>query len=436
MTHGTRIDVKASGCCEIATTYRNRDRKNNMARKERWLQKAENWLAERARTPDNWSNGEAIVYFMSRMSRRRRSVDQSGIDESAVREHWHAARGSIGSLVAKERIVETHPVTGEDCPVSPRFWDVTTDECTQMTLDATMIRVAEWLGIDGFAETWKRLAPHLCWEANMSEPSDESPAYRLFPLCRSGVALNEMPEAARAFLWALLRRKPSSARPWEIVLHHPDEPAAGGYAGEVVKSVAIAAAVAFATVRNVTDDATMAQQAQGVLVRRQAESGAWPRIGPYLEDVDSVLNTAMAMHALSLAESWPRGAKKALERALGWVHGQQHADGYWAEGGVDPVYLTVLVLDAIQLATGGDTVTLLLSEPPSRVAKPPRKKPGRKAAVPPSAYAEIREAYDRVKTKPKARSLVGEVLDRFAQQYRVNKDTISAIARKKSPYDK
>ena len=404
-----------------------------MARKERWLQKAEDWLAERARMSDTWSNGEALVYFMSR---GRRKAREYGAYESVVREHWHAVSGRIGSLVARRKLVETHPMTGEDCPMSPRFWDMGADECARATLDATMMRVSQWLGIDGFNETWKQLARHLCWEANMSEPSDGAPAYRLFPLCRSSMALNEMPEAARAFLWALLRGKPNPTRPWEIRQHHPDEPAADGHKGEIVESVAIAAAIAFATVRNVTDDITMAQQARRVLVERQAKTGAWPRTGPYLEDIDSVLNTAMAMHAISLAKPRPRGAKKALEKGLAWIHGQQYAEGHWMEHGVDPVYLTVLVLDTIELATGGEKVTLLLSEPPARVIKPPRRKPGRRRKIPESAYAEIREAYDEVKSKPKAKSLIGQVLDEFAECYGASRATISAIARRKPPYDK
>ena len=401
-----------------------------MARKERWLRTAESWLDERARALDCWSNGEALVYFMSRGDRL---ADQYRSHEPEVRAHWHAEQGKIESLIAKGRIVETHPETGEDCPASPRFWNLSSDECEWTTLDATMMRVAEWLGVGGFAETWKRLAAHLCWEASMSGPSDESPAYRLFSLCRLGLTLNDIPEAVKAFLWAVLRGKPNPARPWEIIRHHPDEPAADGHKGEAVGSVAIAAAVAFATARGVADDAAMEQQAQRSLVKRQGESGAWPSTGPYLEDVDSIRSTAMALHVLSRAKPRPRGTRGALEKAQVWIHDQQRADGCWEEDGVDPVYLTVLVLDALMLAAGEDTVTFLSTEPTPPATKRPRRKAGPKPKVPTAAYAEIRKAYEQARG---TKALVGEVYDKFVRRFRVSRDTISAIARRKPPYDK
>ena len=400
-----------------------------MARKERWLKKAEDWLAERANAVNCWNNGEALVYFSSR---GKRPSDQFQSQAPDIRKHWRSERAEIERLVAKGRIVEMHPVTGDECPASPRFWDIFTDECALMTLDAMMMRVDEWLGIGGFSETWKQLASHVCWEAGMVETSDESPAYQLFSLCRSSVALHKRPKMVDTLLWALLRGKPNPARPWEIMKHRPNRAYEDEYKGEIVKSVAIAASVAFATVRGVTDDITMGQQAQKFLVRQEGKSGAWPSIGADLEDIASILNTAMAVHALSLAEPRPRSAKKALERAHAWLCEKQEPDGCWMEAGVDPVYLTVLVLDAIELATGGDTVTMMLTEPTPTVTKRPQKKAGRKPKIPKSAYAEIRRTCREAKTK----SQKGEAYDNLARRYKVSRDTISAIARKKKPYDK
>jgi hypothetical protein len=400
-----------------------------MARKDRWLQKAEDWLAERANAADCWSNREAIVYFLSRETRLPDDRQSQAAD---IRKHWHLQRAEIESLVAKGRIVGTHPVTGDECPVSPRFWDLSSDARALATLDATMMRVAEGLGIDGLDETWKQLASHLCWEAGMAEPSDESLAYQLFSLCRSSVALSKMPGAVNALLRVLLRGKSIPTRPWEIIRHHPDEPAVDGYEGDTVKSVAIAASVAFVAVRGAADDITMGQQAQKFLIRQQGTSGAWPRIGAYLEDLDSVLNTAMAVHPLSLANPRPRGTAKTLEKAGDWLHQKQTADGCWVEDGVDSVYLTVLVLDAIELATGGDMVTMMLTESIPTVTKRPQKKAGRKRKVPESAWAEIRAAYHQAKTK----SMIGKVYDTFAERYKASRGTIRDIALKKKPYDK
>ena len=55
------------------------------------------------------------------------------------------------------------------------------------------------------------------------------------------------------------------------------------------------------------------------------------------------------MHALALAK--PLGWQIMMAGAKDWLLQQQTQDGYWAESGTpDPVYLTVLVLDAINLA--------------------------------------------------------------------------------------
>jgi len=423
---------------EFFPTDKDQDRKKSMARKERWLKKAEDWLAKplnaadcwsNKKTVGCWSNGEAIVYFLSR---ENRSIDKYQSQAPAIRKHWRLARAYLEKLVADGGFVWIDPMTDEEPPASPRFWGIVSYAHAKITLDATMMRVDEWLGIGGFDETWKQLASHVCWEASRIKASDESPAYLLFSLCRSSVALNNRPEMVNAFLWALLRGKPNPARPWEIVQHRPKRAYEDECEGEIVKSAAIAASVAFAAVRGVTDDITMGQQAQKFLIKQQSESGAWPRIGIDLKDIDSVLNTAMVVHALSLAKPRVRGINKALERAHTWLYKEQASDGCWVEYGVDSVYLTVLVLDAIELAAGGDTVTMTFTESPPAVTKQPRKKAGRKLTVPISAPAEIRKAYRQAKTK----SLIGEMYDTFAKRYQVGTSVISKIARKKKPYDK
>ncbi len=413
-----------------------------MARKERWLKKAEVWLDKPLNAADCWSNkktagcwvnGEAIVYFLSR---ENRSIDKYKSHAPAIRKYWLSEKANIERAVAKGIFVWLDPVTNEECPASPRFWGIFIDTHAEISLDATMMRVDEWLGIGGFDETWEQLASQAFWEASRIKASDELPAYRLFSLCRASVALNNRPEMVNALLWALPRGKPNPARPWEIIQRRPRRAYEDEYEDEIVNSAAIAASVAFAAVRGVTDDITMGQQAQKFLIRQQGESGAWPRIGIDLKDIDSVLNTAMVVHALSLAKPRVRGTNKALERAHAWLCKEQANDGCWMEYGVDSVYLTVLVLDAIELAGGGDTVTMMFTESTPTVTKRQKKKAGRKLTVPISARAEIRKAYRQAKTKPKGKGLVRQVYERFAKRYQVGTSVISKIARKKKPYDK
>lgn len=63
----------------------------------------------------------------------------------------------------------------------------------------------------------------------------------------------------------------------------------------------------------------------------------------------------MAMHALVVGK--PNGWDEAVHKAADWLWTQQTGFGCWLQPGVDPVYLTVLVLDAIELAGGGDCLT-------------------------------------------------------------------------------
>jgi hypothetical protein len=86
-----------------------------------------------------------------------------------------------------------------------------------------------------------------------------------------------------------------------------------------------------------------------------ARIGGWPDFSNKTGTL-SVQATAMALHALHVAgvPDWEHYASPAAQ----WLWDQQHHDGYWFErGSPDPVWLTVLVLDAIQLARGGSQLT-------------------------------------------------------------------------------
>jgi hypothetical protein len=61
----------------------------------------------------------------------------------------------------------------------------------------------------------------------------------------------------------------------------------------------------------------------------------------------------MALHALwiSSVEDWAVPARE-------WLISKQNADGYWKEPeSPDPVWLTVLVLDALEMVSGGNKLT-------------------------------------------------------------------------------
>jgi len=122
-------------------------------------------------------------------------------------------------------------------------------------------------------------------------------------------------------------------------------------------SVSIAAAIVFGfhRVPNAGVDASLAAAAQEFLQGARLASGGWPY---WSGEKDAAIEpTAMAIHALALAR--PTGWERDVKAAARWLWEHQDELGNWrdsASAGGD-VYLTVLVLDAIELANGGEQVT-------------------------------------------------------------------------------
>jgi DNA-binding response OmpR family regulator len=79
----------------------------------------------------------------------------------------------------------------------------------------------------------------------------------------------------------------------------------------------------------------------------------------YVHSRKHVVLAAMGIHALFMAQ--PFGAKKCIEKAAGWLLKQQQADGGWYHLGNPKypyqVHTTVMVLDAMSMATTGDHLT-------------------------------------------------------------------------------
>jgi hypothetical protein len=96
------------------------------------------------------------------------------------------------------------------------------------------------------------------------------------------------------------------------------------------------------------DSSAVIDRMVDVLQRGQDTTGAWR---DWAGDPElSIESTAMALHALALArpDRWERSAKKGRD----WLWSRQQDDGAWREEAGDSLYLTVLVLDAINLADG------------------------------------------------------------------------------------
>ena len=221
-------------------------------------------------------------------------------------------------------------------PHLPNFWFGLDHH--DVTLDATMLRAAEWSDSAIFGDWWKRLArekTELTLQGDMDAASATT-ALVAINLARSDLGLELMPRVIEHYLALAEVHQPA----WRS-----DE------AGRPQTNVLVAAAIAFVHSRVRGTSNKLVTDACEELLRNQQQCGAWC-IRTGLPE-PCVMTTAYAIHALALAK--PTGAKRALEGAANWLRTQQQPSGCWKNW--DPIHLTVLALDALTLAANGTTVT-------------------------------------------------------------------------------
>jgi hypothetical protein len=117
-----------------------------------------------------------------------------------------------------------------------------------------------------------------------------------------------------------------------------------------------AAALVFASHR-LCADATrteLSNTAVAMLQRNQRIDGSWAH--SKAQQFGDIETTAACIHALAVTT--PRGWHRQAKKAALWLQTRQSHGGHWVqESSPDPVYLTVLVLDALTLASGSSSVT-------------------------------------------------------------------------------
>ncbi len=114
-------------------------------------------------------------------------------------------------------------------------------------------------------------------------------------------------------------------------------------------------AVVGALIRPPSWNSTLEYSALLAIMETAKEEGCW---AAYIHDCEfaSITCTAIALHALALVR--PTGWYEYAERAVAWLWTQQEEAGHWCDEGIaDAEYITVLVLDAIDLVEGRDHVS-------------------------------------------------------------------------------
>jgi hypothetical protein len=283
-----------------------------------------------------WGDHEAVVYFMSR-----------GNDcSSIIREmqfNWRAAeKDSIDRLIGKDiadkqiaNTIRQHPTR-----YMFRFWGLFDRQ--ELSIDATMLRTMQWCNILGYEQWWRRL------ERDIKEGAFSGGAnpFLLFNYCRADHAVRNMTQALQVALDSIDALSSPPSKPW----FRGD--------GNLEYAIHEAAAIVFAhaRVRKGQDTPSYVEEAVEDLRKYfDYQKGAWPAFSGQPTRL-SVESTAMALHALYLAKvrDWDQFARPARS----WLLSQQDADGYWFEPAApDAVWLTVLVLDSIELASGGTKLT-------------------------------------------------------------------------------
>jgi hypothetical protein len=319
------------------------------------LERAKAWLKYVAENEGPYVAQEAVVYLVSRghdcTDRIRDIVAAWKLDEKGSLDAYaYEQQECHGKDVSH---VEVSDVLGQSLFSLQPFWENHPPQ--HPSFDATMLRTVEWCSIGGFDHWWQSFARQAL-EGIFRVGIDPVPAaFYLFSMCRSDYAIQLMHKALDRLLHSIELPDHDQPYPWQ----RWDEE--GPY--KIVDNLSYAASIVFGAERlrpyASSTELELVSQAVEVLLTHQDIQGFWrcwaDDKGP------DIYTTAMAIHALALKR--PRGWELAASPARDWLWSVQDESGCWIEFGCDSVHLTVLVLDALELAAGGTKVTFDIATP-------------------------------------------------------------------------
>lgn len=297
----------------------------------------------------------------------------------------------------------------------PNFWDSRNDP---RPTEATMFRVVEWCGIDGFDAWWTRFAREINEDMLRGGPIPEIVMWWLFDMCRSPFARNLMGDTLLHVLNVVTVCGPPRRFPWALRRQRMRRDGSAEYFLDDNLDYAASLLWCVKWLRP-SEHKELTREAVGLLAKYQLASGGWSDWASSSEA--SIETTAIAVHAIA-ASSAPR-SKEMMRSAATWLIDQQDPAGYWAEESCpDPVYLTVLVLDALEMASDGDQTTLL-----------GRKQHGRIKGTESISTSRPRELTSTGKRFRVALSFPGELRTKVG---RVAKHLVAALGEEQVFYDR
>ncbi len=324
-------------------------------------EKAERWLEYVASNIETYGNQEALVYLRSRGHECNDEISEL-IDSwrrAAKREIEECSRGigvhvlETGEMKHKGGIPlsEASNVRNVSSFLLPDFWSGRDEQ--QLSIDATMLRTVEWCDIGGFDEWWERLAQSLKREIFQGGIEPVQSSIQLFHMVRSDYAIQLMDAALVRALEAIELPFGDERYPW-LVFRALGTESTREYSHVIHITYASSIVLSNMRLHSNRRNTELVNQAVETILKTQTEDGSWPFWEGFKQT--SVEATAMCVHAVALNK--PRGWERTVAKAREWLWSKQSREGCWIDkASPDSVYLTVLVLDAIDLSENKFEVT-------------------------------------------------------------------------------
>jgi len=230
--------------------------------------------------------------------------------------------------------------------------------------EATMFRVVEWCKITGFESWWRRFARETKEDILLGGPDPQQLIWWLFDMCRSTYAITLMSGTLRRAFDVVSVRSTFRRQPW--IFGHDKRLEDGTREFIYEEDLAYASALAWCSKRlAITEDVDLIRRAIDTLAKHQLESGGWAYSSGSEEP--SIEVTALAIHAIA-AVGHPR-SEDLIGNAVEWLTKQQDQAGYWSEdSSPNPVHLSVLVLDALEIGYGRKPTTIFGTQSATPIA--------------------------------------------------------------------
>ncbi len=355
-------------------------------------EKAVEWFKYYASECETYGDQEVLVFLRSRGWPCTKEIKNlvSFWEREAKHEIEKCVKGSEISYLDTGKIERRKGIPLEKASdiasvntyILPNFWGYHDDQ--EFSINATMLRTVEWCNIRGFDAWWHRLARTTIEEVIQGGVDPLPASYWLFSMCRSNFAISLMRKALERVLEAIELPLFDNRNPFRAYRQWTSN---GESRSAFIDHIPHAASVVFShnRLRGTPIKEKICSLAESLILESQDEDGSW-RCWRDSKTPD-MFSTTFCIHALWLAR--PCGWKKAIKRGAKWLWSKQHESGCWVEPGMpDPAYLSVLVMDAINMAEGNKELTFKHINKRTLRAK---KDIGRRFAVALSFPGEIRE---------------------------------------------